>query len=75
MKNSNKFSFYLCDVEDGCLYELKKSKHGKLLKKHPFWYDYDLESDNLKDVLLYFKTHGNVVANTRSKTLFVGFTA
>ena len=68
-------SFYFCDVEDGCLYELKKSKQKTLLKNHPKWYDYSLDSDGLQDVLLYFKKYGKLVGNTRNKSLFVGFTA
>jgi len=68
-------SFFFCDVEGGCLYELKKRKQKQLLKKHPNWYDYSLDCDGLQDVLLYFKIYGTLVGNTRSRSLFVGFTA
>lgn len=68
-------SLFLCDVEDGLLYELPKQKQGKLLKKFPTWYDYGADDNELSEVLEYFKQHGRVVASTRTKNLFAGFTA
>ncbi len=66
---------FFYDVEDGVLYELKKSKQKNLLQAHPNWHTYDFESNELTQVLDYFKANGKVIASTRERNVFVGYTA
>lgn len=68
---------YFVDVELGKLYELSKAKKQLLEKKHPNWYDYDLDKNEneLYEVNNFFKQHGKVFASYQYKNLFAGFVA
>lgn len=68
---------YFVDVEFGRLYQLSAAKRKQLEKKHPNWFDYDLDKNEneLYEVNNFFKEHGKLFASYQNKNLFAGFVA
>lgn len=68
---------YFVDVELGVLYQLSKAHKLRLEKKHPNWFDYDLDKtpDEVSEVLDFFKENGKVLGSAKNNNLFAGFVA
>ena len=66
---------YLVNIERSLLYELSAAKRKELEKKHPNWFDYDLENNapEIWEVNLFFEINGTIRGSAFSKNLFAGF--
>jgi hypothetical protein len=67
---------YFVDNETYELYELSASKRKQLEKKHPKWVYYDCErnTNDLNEVLEFFRAHGKLLAHQSWRNVFVGLT-
>lgn len=71
---ASKNTLFFVDIESNTVYRLHTQKSKALTKKFPKWNEYPADPETIMEVHNYFKQHGEVIANTESQNVFVGFT-